>query len=138
VIIQLSTADLTLAEQAVRQFKGAEGDPAFVKAPGVLAFVAIEGDEIVGWCWGYHLDRPDATSMLYVHGLEVVEARRRQGIGRDLLQAFMEAGRQAGSSMMFLFTSEANTPARALYESLGGGLAEHGPTVNYWFLLDPR
>jgi hypothetical protein len=28
------------------------------------------------------------------------------------------------------------TPARSLYEALGGGLASQGPTVNYWFLLD--
>jgi len=37
---------------------------------------------------------------------------------------------------MFLSTAADNHRARALYESLGGGLAEHGPTVNYWFRLD--
>jgi hypothetical protein len=36
---------------------------------------------------------------------------------------------------MFLTTGGANRPARALYDALGGGLAEQGPTVNYWFLL---
>jgi hypothetical protein len=38
---------------------------------------------------------------------------------------------------MFLTTGEANAPARALYDSMGGGLADQGPTVNYWFLLKP-
>jgi hypothetical protein len=37
---------------------------------------------------------------------------------------------------MFLTTGEDNTAARSLYEAMGGGLAEQGPTVNYWFLLD--
>ncbi|MFB6877842.1 GNAT family N-acetyltransferase [Streptomyces sp. NPDC056323] len=62
----------------------------------------------------------------------------RRGVGRDLLRAFMEAGAKAGATKMFLTTGEANMAARSLYESLGGGLAAQGPTVNYWFLLDPR
>lgn len=49
----------------------------------------------------------------------------------------MSAGAQAGASRMLLTTGEANVPARALYESLGGGLAAQGPTVSYWFLLQP-
>ena len=47
----------------------------------------------------------------------------------------MAAGRRAGASKMFLNTAEANRPARRLYESMGGGLAAQGPTVNYWFQL---
>jgi len=73
--------------------------------------------------------------MLYVHGLEVAEEHRRQGYGRALLEAFTGAGRTAGATKMFLSTAEANTPARRLYESMGGALATQGPTVNYWFPL---
>jgi predicted kinase len=75
--------------------------------------------------------------MLYLHRLEVAQERRRLGIGRALLHAFMSAGAQAGATRMFLTTGETNAPARTLYESLGGGLAAQGPTVNYWFLLNP-
>ena len=52
------------------------------------------------------------------------------------LAAFMRAGAQAGATTMFLTTGEANAAARALYDSLGGGLATEGPTVNYWFRLN--
>ncbi len=76
--------------------------------------------------------------MLYVHQLDVAESHRRRGVGRDLLRAFMGAGVKAGATKMFLTTGEANVAARSLYESLGGGLAAQGPTVNYWFLLDPH
>ena len=67
--------------------------------------------------------------------IELDEPYRRQGVGRRLLEAFMEAGRSAGASKMFLTTGEANMPARRLYEALGGGVEAQGPTVNYWFLL---
>ncbi|MEQ4301461.1 GNAT family N-acetyltransferase [Plantactinospora sp. B6F1] len=138
MIRRVPAADVQLFDRAARRFGAAAGGgQAFLGSPGALAFVASHGAEIVGWCWGYHLIRPDTSSMLYLHRLEVAQERRRLGIGRALLHAFMSAGVQAGAARMFLATGEANAPARALYESLGGGLAAQGPTVNYWFLLNP-
>lgn len=81
--------------------------------------------------------RPDGTTMLYLHNLEVAEPCRRQGIGRGLLRSFIHAGAQLGASKMFLITGEENRAARNLYESVEAGLAAQGPTVNYWFLLPP-
>ncbi|WP_392671977.1 GNAT family N-acetyltransferase [Streptomyces sp. LN785] len=141
MITQISRDDLPLLGRAVRRFGGVEEADvvrAFADTPGALAFVAADGTEILGWCWGYRLARPDSAPMLYVHQLEVAESNRRNGVGRDLLRAFMEAGVKAGATKMFLTTGEANAAARSLYESLGGGLAAQGPTVNYWFLLDPH
>jgi ribosomal protein S18 acetylase RimI-like enzyme len=124
--------DPELLGRAVSQFMGGQ---ASVDAPNTLVFVALSGPDISGWCWGYHLVRPDSTSMLYLHQLEVVEAHRRTGIGRALLRAFMTAGADAGATKMFLTTGADNTPARALYDSMGGGPPTQGPTTNYWFLL---
>jgi ribosomal protein S18 acetylase RimI-like enzyme len=121
----------------VRQFRDVDSGEPFLSAPGAVAFVAVEGDDVAGWCWGHHILRPDETSMLYLHELEVVEQFRRRGIGRELVRSFVEAGRSLGATKMFLTAGEANAPARALYEELGGGLAEQGPTVNYWFLIAP-
>jgi ribosomal protein S18 acetylase RimI-like enzyme len=121
--------------RAVRTFRNTDSDPAYLESPGTLIFVAVLGDELVGWCWGYRLIRPDNSSMLYLHQLEVVESHRGQGIGRELLTTFMTAGKATGATKMFLTTGADNTPARKLYESAGGGLATQGPTVNYWFLL---
>lgn len=101
-----------------------------------LRFVAVEDTgDVIGWCWGYHLVRPDAPPMLYLHALEVAEEHRRHGHGRALLLAFMGAGKAVGATKMFLSTARANEPARRLYESVGGSLAAQGPTLNYWFLL---
>ncbi|WP_405606730.1 GNAT family N-acetyltransferase [Streptomyces sp. NBC_00076] len=141
MITQISRDDLPLLERAVRHFRGVEDADvvrAFGDTPSALAFVAADETEILGWCWGHHLARPDSAPMLYVHQLEVAESHRREGIGRDLLRAFMEVGVKAGATKMSLTTGAENVAARSLYESLGGGLAAQGPTVNYWFLLDPH
>ncbi len=131
-----SAAQVDLLRQATLRFERTDQVAAFVEAPATLAFVALGGsNEVIGWCWGYHLVRPDASSMLYLDGLEVAEEHRRQGHGRALLEAFMAAGRSAGAAKMFLSTAEDNEPGRRLYDSMGGGLAAQGPTVNYWFVL---
>lgn len=131
-----SVAQVDLLRQAALRFGDEDRVTAFVEAPGARAFVAVEdADDVIGWCWGHHLVRPDAPPMLYLHALEVVEGRRRHGHGRALLDAFMRAGKAAGATKMFLSTARANEPARRLYESVGGALAAQGPTLNYWFLL---
>ncbi|MFC4145665.1 GNAT family N-acetyltransferase [Micromonospora mangrovi] len=134
----MEAADVWLFDRAMGRFGAVSGGgQAFLGSPGALAFVASEDEEVVGWCWGYHLIRPDASSMLYLHRLEVTPEHRRRGLGGSLLRAFMSAGAQAGASRMFLTTGEANAPARALYESLGGGPSAQGATVSYWFQLEP-
>ncbi|WP_327639152.1 GNAT family N-acetyltransferase [Kribbella sp. NBC_00482] len=129
------TPDAELLARAVRTFLNTDAGPHYLATPNTLTFVATAEDEVTGWCWGYLLPRPDGVAMLYLHNLAVVESYRSQGIGRALTSAFMDAGRSAGATKMFLTTGAENGPARKLYDSLGGGLAMQGPTVNYWFLL---
>lgn len=73
--------------------------------------------------------------MAYLRELEVAEWHRQRGNGRDLMLAFARVAGYRGAAKIFLTTGEANTAARTLYDSLGRGLAEQGPTVNYWFEL---
>ncbi len=115
-----SIGHVDLLRRATLKFGGTDEAGAFLRAPAALAFVAVEDShEVIGWCWGYHLVRPDASPMLYLHELEVAESHRRQGHGRALLEAFMAAGRSAGAAKMFLSTAEADEPARPLYDSMG-------------------
>jgi ribosomal protein S18 acetylase RimI-like enzyme len=139
VIIDVSPPQNSpLLATAVRKFRQVEAGESFADSSGPLAFVEMQGPEIAGWCWGYHLPRPDAFSMIYLHDIEVDEPYRRRGVGRRLMEAFMDAGRRAGAAKMFLTTGEANMPARRLYEGLGGGLASQGQTVNYGSLFGRR
>jgi ribosomal protein S18 acetylase RimI-like enzyme len=133
--VRIVKAEPALVERAVTKYMKVTAGGAYSASPATMTFVALDGDEIAGWCWGYNLVRPDDSSMLYLHQLEVDELYRRQGIARDLMTVFMTAGADSGATKMFLTTGADNTPARTLYESMGGGLASQGPTVNYWFLL---
>lgn len=55
----------------------------------------------------------------YLAELYVVPDRRGHGLGRALMDAALELARREGAGHMDLGTSEADTAARALYESLG-------------------
>ena len=55
----------------------------------------------------------------YLAELYVVPGRRRQGLGRALMQAALAVARSRGADQMDLGTSESDVAARALYESLG-------------------
>ena len=63
----------------------------------------------------------------YLEELYVAPERRGRGIGRALLDAAMDAAREAGAGRMDLGTSVTDTAARALYESAGFTNREREP-----------
>ena len=63
----------------------------------------------------------------YLEELYVAPERRGEGMGRALLEAAMEAAREAGAVRMEVGTSVDDTAARALYDSCGFTNREGGP-----------
>jgi GNAT superfamily N-acetyltransferase len=63
----------------------------------------------------------------YLEELYVVPERRGHRLGRALLEAAMDHARERGAARIDLGTSEADTAARALYESTGFTNREGGP-----------
>jgi ribosomal protein S18 acetylase RimI-like enzyme len=85
-------------------------------------------------------ERPDGISLIrfracvwtggpeaHLQELYVVPPLRGRGIGRALLEATMEAAREAGASGVDLNTGTTDTVARALYESCGFSNREGSP-----------
>ncbi|HSS04791.1 MAG TPA: GNAT family N-acetyltransferase [Solirubrobacterales bacterium] len=64
---------------------------------------------------------------VYLEELYVVPERRGHGVGRALLEAAIEAAREAGADHFELTTGETDTEARGLYESRGLTNREGGP-----------
>jgi ribosomal protein S18 acetylase RimI-like enzyme len=98
--------------------------------------VLLAGEGPDGFCQfrlkrSHYTGRPDA----HVEELYVVPGMRRKGTGRALLEATIEAAREAGATHIELTTGEDDAEARSLYESAGfsnreGG--EDGPRMLYY------
>lgn len=64
----------------------------------------------------------------YLQELYVVPQRRREGLGRALVEATIEVARAAGARSIDLNTGETDLGARALYEKLSFTIAKAAPT----------
>jgi ribosomal protein S18 acetylase RimI-like enzyme len=70
----------------------------------------------------------------YLEELYVRPERRGRGLGRALLEATIELSRERDAAFVALNTSEADTAARALYESAGFTNLEQGSPMYYYEL----
>ena len=107
----------------------------FLRDPRSHAFVATEDDgAVVGLAYGYELFRPDGFWVIVLCELGVAEPYRKQGLGRDLLEAFVTFARGKGHTKMWLFTDAGNAAAKRLYEGAGGERDE--ATTGYWWVFE--
>lgn len=120
---------LLAAESARFDEEGASAkpEPGIEAAAQLLAsdddhlFVVFEGDDPIGFLLAHELKRRDgAGRTLFVYELGVRADRRRQGVGRRLLEEAFALARQRGLARAFVMTSEANAAAMALYRAVGG------------------
>ena len=88
---------------------------------GESTILVAEADgQLLGFCQLYPTWCSVAAARIFVlYDLFVDEGVRRAGIGRALMRAAQEVGRQAGAVRLDLSTARTNARAQALYESLG-------------------
>lgn len=82
--------------------------------PLSLWLVAVDGGQLIGYVGSQTV--LGETDML---NLAVAPEARRQGTGRALVLALVDALTEKGSHSLMLEVRVSNTPARTLYESLG-------------------
>ena len=87
--------------------------------------VAVENDEIVGYAGTWLV-----INEAHVTNVAVSGQRRREGIGRLLMQNLMELARDNDMESMTLEVRVSNAAARHLYEQLG--FVEAGIRKNYY------
>ncbi len=85
------------------------------------AILVAEADgQLLGFCQLYPTWCSVAAARIFVlYDLFVDEDVRRSGVGRALMLAAQDFGRQAGAVRLDLSTARTNARAQALYESLG-------------------
>jgi ribosomal protein S18 acetylase RimI-like enzyme len=88
----------------------------------VAILTAEREGELLGYAYG-RLEPRDWNNLLDVHGavhdLFVAPTARRQGVGRDLLNAMLAALGERGARTVVLFTATPNVAAQRLFEMAG-------------------
>ncbi|MEH3131800.1 MAG: GNAT family N-acetyltransferase [Mycolicibacterium neoaurum] len=82
---------------------------------GTLAFATV-GDAVGR---GAVTTAPDGTRWLGVSCVRVAESARRRGLAREVFTALSAWGADQGATRTYVQVLEDNSPAQALYESLG-------------------
>lgn len=107
-------------EEVVRRLAEDEPQTALLADDRTVFVAAFDGEEPVGFAFGYVLPRRHGQPTgMFVYELGVDEAYRRQGIGRRLMQELL-----AGQDEAYILTEPDNDAANALYASLGGTRVE--------------
>lgn len=113
---------------AYRVFYGRPSDPATAQAflherferDESVIFLAREGGVALGFTQLYPCFSSVSARRLWILNDLYVEARaRRSGVARALMGAAHAYARDTGAARVTLCTAGDNTPAQALYESLG-------------------
>jgi ribosomal protein S18 acetylase RimI-like enzyme len=88
--------------------------------PRTRFVVALDGDEPVGFAFGYALPRRHGVpATFFVYEVGVDEPYRRRGVARRLMRELL-----TGHEDAFVLTEPGNDAANALYRSLGGTRSE--------------
>ena len=83
-------------------------------------FVIAEADgRVVGWLHAVAVEYVDVDPFVLIAGLVVDRERRRQGIGRALLEDAEAWAMQRGCSLVRLTSSSSRTKAHRFYQELG-------------------
>jgi GNAT superfamily N-acetyltransferase len=100
----------------------------------VHALVAEQGGRLLGLVhYLFHRSTSLIGPACYLEDLFTLEAGRRQGVGRALIEAVYERARRAGCLQVYWQTHETNVTAMALYDKV----AERSGFLVYSRSFDP-
>ena len=138
----MTADDLPIALGMNRDFRAGFAEEealcAFLNSPDCWLFAALEEGRIIGFAYGYALQRLSTErKMLYVHEVGVLPAYQRQGVGSMLMKKLKEACGTENICKMFLTCYQSNAGANALYQKAGGqaGVESQGNDTVYWFQI---
>jgi aminoglycoside 6'-N-acetyltransferase I len=92
----------------------------FLADPRHHLAVAVADGVVVGFASGVHYLHPDKAPDLWVNEVGVAPPFQNQGVGRRLLRALFDRGREVGCQSGWVGTEVGNAAARRLYRAVGG------------------
>jgi aminoglycoside 6'-N-acetyltransferase I len=103
----------------------------FFQDPRHHLAVAVDHDEVVGMASAVHYVHPDKPPELWINEVGVAPSYQGQGIGRRLMQALFERGRELGCTEAWLGTERTNAAARRMYLAAGGTESDEFVIVSF-------
>lgn len=96
----------------------------WLAADSFRAFIAIDSGQPIGYVTTWIVRREpnalmNALAFVSIDQIAVVEERRRQGVGRALVEMAKDLARQEGLGQVQVDVWSTNTAAKAAYEALG-------------------
>jgi len=108
----------------------------FLESPFHHLVAAIDLNQVVGFASAVHYLHPDKSKPeFWINEIGVSPSYQGRGIGKMLMNALLEEGRNVGCSDAWVLTERANLPAMSLYKSVKGK-EELQDTVMFSFKLD--
>ncbi|MDX2270549.1 MAG: GNAT family N-acetyltransferase [Cyanobacteriota bacterium] len=96
--------------------------------------VATDGNLVIGFVSAVHYVHPDKPCPeLWINEIGVAENYRRQGIGKQLMNAILMVGRELNCEFAWVLTDRDNTAAMSLYATIG---SPEPPSDHVMFLFD--
>jgi ribosomal protein S18 acetylase RimI-like enzyme len=109
---------------------------AFLANPANLLAVAVQEGMVIGMASAIAYVHPDKPLQLFINEVGVAAHAHRRGIGKRLVRALLERGKDLGCAEAWVATEVENTAARALYASLRGREDEKRAVVYTFDLSD--
>jgi ribosomal protein S18 acetylase RimI-like enzyme len=92
----------------------------FLADPRHHLAVAIDDRLVVGFVSAVHYVHPDKPHPeMWINEVSVAETHRRQGLGKRLMNAVLDVGRELGCAEAWVLTDRENTAAMNLYSAVG-------------------
>jgi ribosomal protein S18 acetylase RimI-like enzyme len=128
----LKNVDPDVFDNAIDFHRAAE----FLADPRHHLVVAIDDNLVIGFGSAVHYVHPDKSHPeLWINEISVAETHRRQGVGKQLMNAIFDAGRELGCTEAWVLTERDNTAAMNLYAALDNA-AEPTDNVMFSFRLE--
>lgn len=92
----------------------------FVNDKNSYGFIAKLENKILGFAYGYTLQRPDGKKDFYLHAIDIMAEYQGNGYGTGLMNYIKKYIKTIDCKKMFLITNKSNVSACKCYEKAGG------------------
>ncbi len=107
---------------------------AFLTDPRHVMYLAVDEGIVVGMASGVEYRHPDKPPQRWINEVGVSSTDRRQGIGRRLVLALVDAARELGCVFAWLGTDVSNLAAQKCFGGVPRGADPHAFFLSEWHL----